>query len=112
GTSPKCERTFTGLSSAIAVGIGPGGVYRSRPTQGSRMKRLSSPVRPSARLIVCTGLLLCSHPVLASDPKTPALAKATAQAAKSESSATSSPSIAEEKPLKPGKYDVNRIGQR
>jgi len=76
------------------------------------MKRLSSPVRPCARLILCTGLLLCSQHLLASDPKAPDLAKATAQASKSGSSAASSPSIAEEKPLKPGKYDVNRIGQR
>src|ERR1700746_2837735 len=49
---------------------------------------------------------------MTSRSKDAALAKATAQAAKSESSATSSPSIAEEKPLKPGKYDVSRIGQR
>jgi predicted Zn-dependent protease len=76
------------------------------------MKRFSSPVRPCAQLLLCSGLLLCVQHVFASDTKAPNLAKATAEASKSPASDVANSPIAEEKPAKPGKYDVNRIGQR
>jgi Zn-dependent protease with chaperone function len=76
------------------------------------MKLLSSPIRPYAQLILCTGLLLCVQHVFASDTKAPNLAKATAEASKSPASDVANSPIGEEKPGKPGKYDVNRIGQR
>ena len=76
------------------------------------MKRVSSPVRPCAQLILCTGLLLCAEHVLASDTKAPEPGKAQAEVSNSAPPTAPNPPIAEEKPVKPDKYDVNRIGQR
>jgi len=95
------------------VVIEPELIYSSPPTQGSRMKRLPSAVRPCAQFILCTAsLMLCAPYILASDAKTPAIVKAAEVASSSAPSSSVNPAIAEEKTTKPGKYDVNRIGQR
>ena len=75
------------------------------------MKRVASAVRPYVLLILCAGLLRAQH-LLASDTKPAEIAKATVESSNSTASPAQTPRIAEEKPGKPDKYDVNRIGQR
>jgi hypothetical protein len=77
------------------------------------MKYFTSPIRHYARLAICsTSLLFCAQQVWASDAAAPHKAKAAEEASISVTS-TTQPSIAPElQTEKPGKYDINRIGQR
>lgn len=108
GTLPTCEKTFTAASGVRARGIKPELVYSSRTIPGgSRMKRLPSPISYYARLVICTtSLLFCGQRAWASDVH-PA-----EEASSSVSSTSPIVPVTEEKTEKPGKYDVDRIGQR
>jgi predicted Zn-dependent protease len=77
------------------------------------MKYFTSPIRHYARLAICsTSLLFCVQQVWASDADAPHATKGTEEASISAIS-TIPPSIAPElQSEKPGKYDINRIGQR
>jgi predicted Zn-dependent protease len=75
------------------------------------MKYFTSPVRHYARLAVCTtSLLLCVQQAWASDAADPRASKSAAEASISVTS-TMQPAP-ELQTDKPGKYDINRIGQR
>jgi len=77
------------------------------------MKYFTSPIRHYARLAVCTSsLLFCTQQMCASDAAGPHTSK-TAEEASISVTSTTQPSIAPElQTEKPGKYDINRIGQR
>ncbi len=78
------------------------------------MKYFTSPIRHYARLVVCTtSLLFCTQQVWASDDAAPHTSKPAAEEAAISVTSTTQPSIAPElQTEKPGKYDINRIGQR
>jgi predicted Zn-dependent protease len=77
------------------------------------MKYFTSAIRHYARLAVCTStLLFCTQQMCASDAAGPHTSK-TAEEASISVTSTTQPSIAPElQTEKPGKYDINRIGQR
>jgi beta-barrel assembly-enhancing protease len=110
----KCEKPFTAWSLVTARGFRSESAYSSRTIPGeARTKRLPSPIRYYAWLVICAaGLLFGGQSVWASDVPGSRTSNAAEEAPSSTSSTSQPAPVIEEKTEKSGKYDVSRIGQR
>ena len=107
-TLHKCEKIFIAESNLIERSL-KSTLANILPTIPPA--HLYSPLSYYARLAICTVVFLfCVRPVGASDTQvSPNVAEPTSSSA---SSTPQAPPDTEEKTKKPGKYDVDRIGQR